>query len=548
MTVDSDPGVFAADVPARPRLAADVSVHPPRSDGAPWVLERDGRRYFRVGPDMARLAELLTGDYDHDELLGILGPRWTAPALHAGVATLQKMSLIDDGRQRSFSSQRLNIVPPMTIQFSVLDPSRVLPHFSPVIRLLSRRSARIVSAALVLGGLLALALNAGDVRRLLESPVPNGIILLLVVGAFLGTVIHEFAHGATLMHYGGRPRRMGVMLLYLFPAFFCDVSDGWLLSDRLQRVKVALAGIFAQLVIAGSAGVVGAVLPGSIVRDGLLLFAASTYLAAVVNLLPFIKLDGYLALMSVCDVPHLRTEAMNDARNFLARVLYGARAERKLPWAWGVPYGLACMVFPLYLIGGVAFALWGELAQGAGLVGALMIFGFLCGLLFAIGRGFVRLQQAARASGAGLARLVFVNLVLAAGLVAALVGIRVAEEVPGYYRIDDDRAQVLVPTTAATDRVEPGQLVELRSNGVVLRTLSGEARVGSGEPVATTVRMSELMPVAADTGLGVEVVEMPLEVVEAPRYEFGVTRVVVGDESLWDWLVARYVTPMTSLW
>lgn len=33
-----------------------------------------------------------------------------------------------------------------------------------------------------------------------------------------------------------RPSRMGVMLFYLLPAFFCDVSDGWRLPDKAHEL------------------------------------------------------------------------------------------------------------------------------------------------------------------------------------------------------------------------------------------------------------------------------------------------------------------------
>ena len=35
---------------------------------------------------------------------------------------------------------------------------------------------------------------------------------------------HECAHGLTCKHFGGGVHRMGFMLVYLSPAFFCDVG------------------------------------------------------------------------------------------------------------------------------------------------------------------------------------------------------------------------------------------------------------------------------------------------------------------------------------
>ena len=537
---------FVDTIPARPQLAADVSLHAPRDNSTTWVLERDGRQYFRIGPDLARLAGLLTGDYDDDELLRLLGNRWTKEGLTAGISKLHQMQLIDDGREQEFSARRIQIVPPMSVQFSILDPSRVLPRVTPVIRLLSRRPAMIVCAALVVGGLLALALAGDDVTRLISTPVPPGVLLLAVAGGFVGTVIHEFAHGATLTHYGARPRRMGVMLFYLVPAFFCDVSDGWLLPNPRQRVRVALAGIYAQLVYAGTAGIIGVLLPAGVPRDALLVLAAVTYLAALVNLLPFIKLDGYLALMAFHDIPNLRTSAMTDARNFLAQALYGARRNRILTQRWIVPYGLACMAFPLIVIGGVAFALWTQIAQGAGIVGALMVLTFLCGLVLAVGMGVVRIQRIARADGARWPRLIVVNVALAGALIVGLALIQVPERVPGHYRLDDGKAQLFIATTAATRGITVGAPVELRSQGVVLQPVVGTAVVGGGGSPDGTLPLTDVLPFSFDTGLDLDVLTYPLDLRQTPDYPRGTATVTVGDQSVWGWLYSRYVAPVTG--
>lgn len=545
MSGASDVAGAVADLPVRPRLAVDVAVHAPRSVGDPWVLERDGRQYYRVGPDLARLAELLTGEHDTAQLLGLLGRRWDEDGLHRSLVKLHGMSLIDDGRQRRATSRRVLLVPPMSVQLSVVDPSRLLRPVLPVIRLLGRRPAQLIAWSVVVGGLLALALVAGDVQRLVATPVSPAVLVLVTVASFAGIVVHELAHGATLMHFGARPRRLGVMLFYLCPAFFCDVSDAWLLSRRMQRVRVALAGIFAQLVWAGAAAVAGALLPDSTVRDGLLLLAVGTYLAALVNLVPFVKLDGYLALMAALDIPNLRTKAMADARSAVARVLYGVRPPRELAGSWVVPYGLACMVFPFYLIGGVAFRLWTQMTQGTGVLGALMVLAFLLGLVLAVGRGFLALQRTARAAGAGRPRLLLVALALAACGTGLLSVVHVTHEVPAYYQVQDGGARLLVPTSAGTDQVRPGQPVELRSNGLVLHTRVGTAVVAAGDGQPVRIPVADVLPVAVDTGVRLPVVAYPLEVQGQPEQVRGSARVVVGQQSLGGWLYSRFVAPAT---
>lgn len=531
-------------LPVRPRLAEGSAVHAPRADGDPWVLERDGRHYFRVSEDLARCARLLTGEYDQAELLTMLGPRWDQDALHRALTQFQAKELLDDGQRRSFARRRLVVVPPISVQLNVIDPSRLLSLIRPLTTTLSTRPAQVGCWLLALSGLVSLVLSVGRVQDVLSNPLPMQSVVLVGIGGFLGTIIHELAHGATLSHYGGRPRRMGFMLFYLLPAFFCDVSDGWLLSDRMHRVRVALAGIFAQFVVAGTAGTAGAVLGDSTFGDGLLLLALGTYLAAVINLIPFVKLDGYLALMAYLDIPHLRDRAMQDARSFLGHVLYGAPRERRLSQRWAVPYGLVCMAFPLYLIGGVALTLWGGMVLGMGLLGAALVLSLVFGLLFAALSGAGRIIVTARRSGASLPRVVGVTTVLAGVVAAVLALVPIQQEVAGYYRVDDGTAQLLIPTNQDVSEIEAGSPVELRSNGVVLRTRVGEGEVAdNAAPTEITLDLGEISPVLIDTGSRLDFHAYRIDLVETPDLTTGVAQVDIGQSSLGEWFYDRHVAP-----
>ena len=66
-------------------------------------------------------------------------------------------------------------------------------------------------------------------------------IPLIFIVAFAVVTIHEFGHGLTLKHFGGSVEEMGILLLYFIPAFYCNVSDAWLLRKR-ERVWVINPG------------------------------------------------------------------------------------------------------------------------------------------------------------------------------------------------------------------------------------------------------------------------------------------------------------------
>lgn len=528
---------------ARPRLAADVSVHEPAEEGAPWLIQQGQARYFRVQPDLARLALALNGTRDHALLAEILGAPWTVDAVTGAVEKLAAGRLLDNGEAVRRTARRFKFVPPMTLQFTLLRPEHMLRRISPLVRALTGRAGTVAAIVLTLTGLLALAAQSARVGVVLGEPLGLGTYLGLFAGVLATTAVHEFGHGAVLTHHGGRPGRMGVMLFYLSPAFFCDVTDGWRLPRKGQRVAVALAGIATQVVIAGGAAVASLFFSGA-VRDGLLVLAFVTYVAGLLNLVPFVKLDGYIALMSHLDVPHLRDRALTDARRAVAGVLFGGRHSRELPelGRWAVPFGLASMVFPLYMIA-TAVGLWGDTLQRVGVVGAsLMLCGVGC-LGYHLVRGFLRVVREARAGGAGAARIGAVAVLLTGALTAVLALVEVPYTVSAGYAVrDGGKAELLLPPSADRSVIDKGAEVRLYRVGVAARTETGRGVITDDRATPTTAPLSAFLPVRADM-LPTPADGYPLRLTKAPESGLGGAVVDAGRMPAGQWIFTKYVLP-----
>lgn len=316
----------------RPRLADDVTVHPPTEPDVPWVVQRGSRQYIRIGKDLGRLMQLLDGARDHAALAEALGEPWTPATVERVVHDLADKQLLADGQRRPRSqAQWVKFVPPLTLQLTILRPAQVAKLLAPIAAGFASRAGMISSGLFVAAGVLAVLAQAPVLTDALSSPLPFGTYLWLALGFLIAMTLHEFAHGVALVHYGGRPSRMGFMLFYLMPAFFCDVSDAWRLPHRRQRVRIALAGAGMQTLIGSAAGLVALAMPlwtdATATRYALLVIAVANLLAGVLNLIPLVKLDGYIALMSHVDEPHLRQRSLVDARRLIARVLFGGTSR-----------------------------------------------------------------------------------------------------------------------------------------------------------------------------------------------------------------------------
>jgi putative peptide zinc metalloprotease protein len=506
-----------------------------------WVMQR-GPRYFRVGGDVARLAELMDGRRDHTALAESMGQPWSKDLVQRAVSQLDQLGLIDRGDMLAPRlASRIRLVPPLTVQLTVLRPGHAMQRLQPALALIAGRFVGLAAALVAVAGLVALAVQAADVTQVLGEPLPVRTYIAVLLGLLVGTSIHELGHAAALIRYGGRPSRIGIMFFYLMPAFFCDVSDGWRLPRRSQRVWVALAGPAVQTFLAGAAATITLMLAPSELKAGVLFFAIGSYITGALNLLPFIKLDGYIALMSVVDVPYLRLRAMTDARRFLARILFGGTYERELTNRWTTAYGLACLSFPVYLLS-TALTLWIGVLQRAGLAGLLLLG---CGTLYVIylvGRGTQRLAHEIRTAGANHWRVRSVTAALATGL-CALMFTPASYSVQAAYVTRSGNTELVLLDGADTADLAAGQRVELLRNGVLLHSRVGSATIAAANGKPGTAPLSSFFPLSLASEPHLPVTSYPLALKDRTERTTGAARVLISDVPLWEVAYRSYLKP-----
>lgn len=156
---------------------------------------------------------------------------------------------------------------------------------------------------------------------------PRGLALWLAVVACwlpLAIVLHELAHGLACKRYGRKVKAVGFSFVEDFaPTFYVDVTD-MLMSTRMGRIVVSLAGPLANLTVGGAAVLLATSLdPGPWTWPLQTLADVHLFLAAY-TLWPFhlAREDGYVVLTDLLRVPALRGQAW-------ARVLEGRRASSR---------------------------------------------------------------------------------------------------------------------------------------------------------------------------------------------------------------------------
>src|SRR5215469_2055538 len=141
--------------------------------------------------------------------------------------------------------------------------------------------------------------------------------------------IHETAHGLAGKHYGATIEKMGFMLMYFAPSFFCDATQVWILGGRWARIVTAFAGIWLDLVVCFLATVVWwGTATGMAVHDWAYKIMMVTGLGvSILNLNPLIKLDGYLIFSELVAEPSLKESSTEYLSAWVRRHIFRLPAE-----------------------------------------------------------------------------------------------------------------------------------------------------------------------------------------------------------------------------
>ena len=120
--------------------------------------------------------------------------------------------------------------------------------------------------------------------------------------------IHEVGHGLTVKHYKAPVPAMGFLLIYLTPGFYTDTTAGEVKGDRFQRLMIAVAGVWTELVICALVTPIWWLTPPNTpAHDLAYTIILFTGIAVVfINWNPLMKLDGYYILCDLIGISDLK--------------------------------------------------------------------------------------------------------------------------------------------------------------------------------------------------------------------------------------------------
>ena len=156
-----------------------------------------------------------------------------------------------------------------------------------------------------------------------------GDFLQFYLLATMALAFHEIGHGHACKHYGARVPAMGFALIYLAPAFYTDTTEGEVQGTRYQRLIIALAGVWAELIIYAIATPIWwNTPPDTPVHNAAYVAMLITGItAALINWNPLIKLDGYHMMCEILGIVDLKEASTAYVSAWVKRHIWGLPVE-----------------------------------------------------------------------------------------------------------------------------------------------------------------------------------------------------------------------------
>lgn len=185
-------------------------------------------------------------------------------------------------------------------------------------------------------------------------------IVWVYVLSFVSSVMHELSHLSACYKYTGRFGRMGIKLYYFIPAYFCDVSSIYMVSEKRKSFIVAASGVMTNHIIGSLAlGLYVVLYHSGIYSDVCIMFYICNLVNVVFNIIPFAKFDGYWMVKAISGMDNLYDKSIYM---FFALVTgnkkYIVRVKKRSERIFQIIYGMLLYCFHWLLWGYAAYGMY----------------------------------------------------------------------------------------------------------------------------------------------------------------------------------------------
>jgi putative peptide zinc metalloprotease protein len=255
---------------------------------------------------------------------------------------------------------------PLSFKLSLWDPDQWLEKVSPLFSGILNRWALILCVCLTVVGAGVAFGHWGALTQHFSVRFmgPQNLLLIWLIYPLV-KFTHELGHAVLTKYWGGEVHDIGVLFIVFMPVPYVDASSSHQFTNKHQRMMVAAAGVFIELLLAALGILFWSIMDDGIARDIAFNIAIVGGLSTLlVNGNPLLRFDGYYVFSDAIEVPNLASRATKYLGYLSQRFLLGlddvispnaspltAEGER----GWLVFYGLASGLYGFFISFSIAF-------------------------------------------------------------------------------------------------------------------------------------------------------------------------------------------------
>ena len=334
-----------------------------------WYIIRDpgNNNFFRVNTAAYQFIAFLDGrrtvdkawslcyeEYGDDaptqgEAISLLGQLYSSNLLQGDVPA-DTDNLLKRHNKRKSRERTAFMKGILFARIPLFDPDNLLDRwafiFGPVFSKIGYLLGIII---IVLGGTFvfnnidALASESQGMISLSNLP------LLYLVFAFT-KLLHEFGHGFACKYYGrknktgGNVNTMGIAFLLLTPVPFVDATSSWAFKNKWQRIAVAGAGMYVELILAALAAILWINTPeGHLVHAlSFNVMLVSSITTILFNGNPLLRYDAYYMLSDYFEIPNLSGRSKLQVKYLFRKYLFGVKKAVSSAYDFGENLLMIC--------------------------------------------------------------------------------------------------------------------------------------------------------------------------------------------------------------
>ncbi len=295
----------------------------PLEDDRLQIFNRNTGKTYTLGKSESFVFQLLNGTNSVDDVLHNC-PYYNKQEIEALIKAFSDIGFFDKEK---------TIFNPFKIKLRLFNPNKLIKTES-IITKLSHYAILFICPIIFIASIIAHQAIIKDslyfYSQAMAGMADLGVADWLLVAFFslLCLALHECAHMVSARRYGVNVPEIGVMLYFLIPCAYTNISGINLIKSKIQRLIILASGSLVNFAVIGTCNIIMCTATSKMVVSYSAAVALANIGTIIMNMMVLLKFDGYYALEVILGEPKFRDNALNFIIVFIKTIFSRNKTEK----------------------------------------------------------------------------------------------------------------------------------------------------------------------------------------------------------------------------